>query len=370
MNKRLLLLFGFAITAVILNHAIYWVLDSHHVWVVPGWLARNEAGGLALHNFLYALLAILKKLATFCVPSFLFASGFFSAFSGRKTGSGSQLRITSNRVLALVIPYLVWAIVIFVANPYGAVQRDPGKFLARLVYGGVIPEYYFIPLLIQFTILAPLITDWARNKSARLLTVAVLLQLGVAAVSYLNVFVPVPVIGHLLDINRTWSLFPTWALFFPLGMVVGFHQTQFTQFITRYRAWLIAGMILFATLAMLENEFVLLPRGTNWRDSPLTIPTTLYALCAIGVFMGTDFKNFFLSKPLLYLSNKTFAIYLIHSLAIRLLYNYITDYQHVWKSYPIFYLFILMAAAFIMPLALIEIVRRTPLRSLNRFLFG
>lgn len=368
MYKRLMLLFGLSITAVIANHAIFWSLNVQHVWAEPLPL-RPLWGGVSINTVFTGFLIAVKKLCTFCVPAFLFASGYFAAYSNRKPGAGSHLKTIGNRVLTLVGPYVLWSLLLFLINPFQE-ETTPGKILARLLYGGAVPEYYFVPLLIQFTILAPFLVGLARNRPRLLLLAAAAMQLGVAGLSYLNVFWPVPYIGHILQINRTWSVFPTWAFFFPLGMVVNFHQSSFQRSIHRNRFWLVAGAVIFGMLAVLENEVFLLPNGVNWRDSALTLPTVLYALCMIGVFLAFETTRSALAEPLFFLANKTYTIYLIHPAVIALAMRVVDQWLFPILSFPYLFLLILAVLGLGVPVAIIQLARQFVSASIYKYVFG
>lgn len=368
MYKRLLLLFGLAITAVIINHAIYWSLNAQHVWAEPMPL-EPLWGGVSINTVFAGVLIAVKKLCTFCVPAFLFASGYFAAYSGGRTGTGPRYKLAWNRVRSLIVPYLIWSVLLFIINPFH-MENTPGKIIARLLYGGAVPEYYFVPLLIQFTILAPLLVNWARTRSRDLLVVAALMQLSVAALSYLNIFWPVPYIGHILTINRTWSVFPTWAFFFPLGMVVYFHQARFLKTITQNRLTLLAATVALGALCVAESEVFLLPRGVNWRDSALTIPTVLYALCMIGTLLAFDFTRSAAAEPFFFLSNKTFTIYLIHPAVITLAVRLVNTWLHPILTFPYLFVLILIAVGLGVPVLIITLARKMVSASVYKYVFG
>ncbi len=368
MNKRLLLLFGYAITAVIINHAIYWSANSSQVWIEPLALRFTLGTGFPVNEMFYHLILAAKKLMTFCVPAFLFASGYFAAYSGRKKGS-AQAKVIFRRVLALFVPYAIWSVVLFILNPYDQ-QVSLGKMAARLLYGGAVPEYYFVPLLIQFTILAPFLVSQAREHPRRLLLLAGLLQLSVVVVSYASLFVRIPLAHQFVVTNRIWSLFPTWAFFFPLGMVAGFHATQFYQLITRYRPWLLVGMVTFGSLAVLETEIVASALNGNLRDSALTIPTTLYALCTTFVFLAYDFTRSPISKPFYFLADKTYSIYLIHPVVFFLIMRFVKYYLHQILSFPYLFLMLMIAIGLCVPALVLVGSRRAMGANVYRYLFG
>ena len=80
MVRRLYLLTGIAIFAVVLNHAAGWGFTSMFWWV-------NRYSSLTPPNYdqvgslSYYFLVVLKQITTFSVPAFLFVSGFFVTYA-------------------------------------------------------------------------------------------------------------------------------------------------------------------------------------------------------------------------------------------------------------------------------------------------
>lgn len=369
MNKRLYLLFGISIAFVVLNHSIFWCITSSNAW--HGQVSTAYIPGTTpMAAWLYYLLIVVKKMATFAVPAFLFASGYFAAFSGRKTSAGGPgFKIILNRVLALAIPYAVWSVIIFLVNP---LNDDVSilKLIPRLLYGGVIPGYFFVPLLIQFTILAPFMVSWARDHSRALLIVTAVLQLVVMALSYVSLFVPLPYVQHFFEVTRTWSIFPTWAFYYALGMVAGFHPADFQQFITRYKIWFTAGTLVFAVLAVTESVWLTGLLGNNGGDNQVLMASSLFSLCFICAFLTGNFSSSPISKPFSYLSNKTFGIYLVHILVVSTLPLLVGAYLPFLRDLPLLFLLLLLAAGFGVPLLLMFLTRKLVGQQVYKYLFG
>ena len=133
MNKRLLILNGIAIIAVVANHAshigflaMFWWTDQYLPVSVPNF---DQMGSISY----YGLIA-QQKLALFSVPSFMFVSGVFIAYAVR----GNQSRLTwvmiRKRIVNLLPPYLIWTFV-FVIGEIVVVKESftPLEFLLNFI---------------------------------------------------------------------------------------------------------------------------------------------------------------------------------------------------------------------------------------------
>ena len=88
MTKRVFLLNGLAIVAVVCNHAaswgytaLFWWTDRYRPVTVPNY---DQLGSLS-----YWAIVVVRQLTVFSLPAFLFVSGFFVAYASR--GNRSSL---------------------------------------------------------------------------------------------------------------------------------------------------------------------------------------------------------------------------------------------------------------------------------------
>mgnify|MGYP002228261987 CR=1 FL=1 len=112
------------------------------------------------------LALFLNQAARFCVPLFLFLSGYSLGIGDRPMPYGAFLKRRASRVLA---PYLVWVLVYEWSN----CGFDPGVWLEQLgdltgqlrnfLAGQAAPHLYFIPIVVQGYVLYPLLKGWVRR---------------------------------------------------------------------------------------------------------------------------------------------------------------------------------------------------------------
>jgi surface polysaccharide O-acyltransferase-like enzyme len=138
---------GMAIVLVVLAHC-----------AGLGWGFRDVDGGAL--NFGWSV--AMRNLALCSLPLFLFVSGYLLGKVHCPTWDeyGSYL---SKRVSRVAIPYLFWSIFFISLGAIRAGGLDPLNALWILLTGQADGPYYFILMMIQFYLIAPLLArvlDW------------------------------------------------------------------------------------------------------------------------------------------------------------------------------------------------------------------
>ena len=365
MTRRLILLNGLAIIAVVVSHTADW-----------GFLQLTE---LSLNNWLYVVLLMMTKLASFCVPAFLFASGAFAVYADRERSGQTSLvaaikvanwRAVRQRVAALLWPYMLWSVWVFLWLAGQGITFSLAQYVSWMIAGGAVAPYYYVPMLCQFVLLSPIIIWLARRNAWALLIGAAAIQFGVMGLQYWNAVQPVPLVGHWFAVNRHWSFFPTWILFFVLGVLFGCKGQSFKAWIVRHRQGLTVGVVVFGSLAIVEAQWLIDHAHVNWRYSPLTMTSLLYSLCFVLAFMAYEGMQPQLVRVLNYLSTRTFGIYLIHEAVLKVGAKVVDTQLHWLATYTLIYTCVLTAVAIVIPLMLMAAVLKSPARRYYRYLFG
>src|SRR5574338_1320500 len=146
MNRRLLMLNGLAILAVLANHAshsgfiaMFWWTDRYMPVSVPNY---DQMGSLS-----YYLLIVMQKLAVFSVPTFLFITGIFLAYTARGSQSHLTWKVVSKRVLNLLPPYFLWTTVFLAIQFLLGERASLGETVLLYLWVDVSP-FFFIPLVL------------------------------------------------------------------------------------------------------------------------------------------------------------------------------------------------------------------------------
>jgi len=371
--RRLFLLNGLGILAVVCNHAVgwgftamFWWTDRYRAVVVPNF---DQLGTPAY----YALVAI-EKLAVFSVPTFLLTSGFFIAYAARGSQSTLTWRTVLTRVKALLVPYLVWSTVILVGDLLQGITYGPTEYLRKLVCGEAVAPYFYVPLLCQLILLSPLLVPMARTRPRELLLISVVVLLGVLGVQYL-VFYRELSGADMPVVNRMEVLLPPCAFvrlmfFFVLGMVAGFYVQQFTRVLHRLKRVLVPATAIFGLLAIVESEAMYRLGGVDLRGSPLTIFSSLYAVTFVMAFLAFDEISIPFSTIVNRFGKATYGVYLLHPIVLEFAARSMQKFTPWILAYPIAFVTVLVILAAGGPLIVMEWTAKSRVRRYYRYLFG
>ncbi|MBN1657060.1 MAG: acyltransferase [Anaerolineae bacterium] len=313
MIRRLSLLGGLSILAVVASHAAGWGFIAMFFWTdryrpvtVPNY---DQIGTLS-----YYILVAVRSWASFAVAAFLFLSGFFLAYSARSAQVTLQWKVILRRIRSLLIPYLIWSCAILILDAMQGKIYPPGEYVWRLVSGGAHPAYYYVPLICQFYLLAPFVVSAAKTRPIRFLIAAAAIQLGALALRYLSrAGEGIPALH-----TATGLLWPTYAFFFALGLVASFHPVRLGQWMAKNRRFLLAGLIVSAIATVVESEFGFHVTGVRRGTGPATLSTSVYAIAFVTCFLTFDRVAVQFSKTLTRLSSMSYGIYLVHPIILEL----------------------------------------------------
>lgn len=371
MVRRFLLLNGLAIICAVVYHASGWGFTAMFWWThryadvaVPNFDQMGSAG-------YYALRAV-EQLIIFAVPAFLFVSGFFIAFAAGRTKGNVRWSTVVARIRTLFIPYLLWSLLIWTADFAQGERYAPLTYLEMLVTGRTASPYYFVPLLIQFYLLSPLLAPLAKRRGLILLVVSAVIQLSIRALIFLNTIESLPpAFEPLMPLTASW-FFPGHLFWFSFGIVAGLHLDTLKALLPRIK-WpaLILALILYP-LGILEWEWVLRTSSETWIAARETVLDSFFALAAILAFLAFSEVKIPFTDELSDLGSKSFGIYLAHSpvleytaRAIYLLAPWLLASQFLLQP-------ILVAMGLGIPLLLMHLANseRLPVRSYYQYIFG
>jgi len=366
MRKQIPLLRGLAILAVVLYHCAAVGHTAMFFWAHR--FRQVESPNFDQFGSLpYYVLLATQRLAWFAVPAFLFIAGFSMAYATSGKRIGASLPIIRARIGLLIWPYLIWSLAIFLRNGIllGTID-SPGGYVQRLVFGRAEPLYYFIPLLIQFYLMSPFITRWAKTKPALLLAVAAAIQLGMNILLYL----PWEPLGKFGYAGYSWG-FWHWAFFFPLGSVCFVHYRRAKALLARFR-WVLlaaAGVTLVVSTWEVVALFSTNP-SFDWAHHTIRIPSVLYALTFILAFLAFDNVRVPFASGLGWLGTRSYAVYLLHFPAVQAMAKCVYRFAPQLLGNQGLYQPLLFIAGLGFPLLLMTVVARSPLRKYHQYLFG
>lgn len=368
MPKRLLVLNGLSILAVILFHAEGWGFTA-----MFSWAHRYEALALpwqpALAPFGYYAMRLIEQLVSFSIPAFLFVSGFFVAFS-----AGRQQRLDRKivwaRIKYLLVPYVFWSMILWVFLALDGRRFGALDYVRLLLTGGSNPAFYYVPLLIQYYLLAPIIVRLARTQWLPLLLVTGVLQLVLHIGQY----------PSLLGIEPPWlqtlnSLLPKWLFtyrlfWFCLGVVANLHLAALKRGLERFKWLALGGATALFVLGFIEFEVLGWLAQAPALPMRETVVDAFYALAFILAYLAFGEVRWPQSEALTSLGTKSYGIYLAHSPVMELVSRVLYHVAPWLLGYPLILIPLLVFIGLGVPLFLMRLILQSPARRWYVYLFG
>lgn len=374
MNKRLLLLNGLAIIAVIVSHVAGWgqgIMTSEKwqsVFLAIGLKGFDRFPGIA-----YNLTTIIRMLANFAVPSFFFVTGFFIAYAERGSDTSFSYRVVFARIGRLMIPYTIWSVVLFAIGRF--VFNDifsPIQYLWIFFSIGAELHLYYVPALILFYLVIPPLLPLIHRRPLPAVVIAAFLQIGLVIFNWMTTYRLVTI--NLPDPFSVQPWFPTWwvskwVLFGTLGIICGFAPLWFSKFLEKNKKLHFgAAFLLFLLLASVE----LAARLTDLIGFELAARLTeiVYGVFFILFFLSSSVEKSSIAKVLYWLSGRIYGIYMLHYPVLIFLAHGLGLVIPFMLGYQILYQPILFAVSLAIPILAMQFVSRTPLRRYYRYLFG
>jgi surface polysaccharide O-acyltransferase-like enzyme len=383
MTRRFLLLMGLGILGLILNHSATF---GYQATFDLAWRYRPEVAAACgdltppvscpnydqVHSATYWGLTFVRRFIAFGVPVFLMVSGYFIAFAAGSKNANIKWSILKMRVVGILIPYLVWSAIIFVGQAlfYNRIYPTAWAYIRRLLVGGATGSYYYIPLLIQMYLLSPILVPLAKKQWKWLLVGTAVLMIFVELLRYLQLFgIGEPLVPRLILLTPLW-FFPRRLFWFALGIVFGFHISEFKPFLIRHKNKLVVGTVVFYLLSLVEFEVLLSLSGEPWIDFFSTFTTNIYAGLFMLALLSVKKLKIPYTPQIMDIGTKAFGVYLVHEQVLELVGTLMFRFAPWMLNYQILYQPIMIFFALGVPLMLMRIVSRLPVKKLYKYSFG
>lgn len=369
MTRRLLYLNGIATLFAVANHAIGWGFVAMFWWahrfrpvVSPNFDAMYGAG--------YFELRFLEQCVTFAIPAFLLVSGFFLAFAGGRSPSSGGWRVIGVRLVQLLIPFFLWSLVMVGAQIAQGQTYAPSQLVGLFLLGQSTPAFYFIPLLVQLYLLAPILVAVGRRSPTGLLLLTAVIQIPVYVLRYAMILGMLPSGGGPAGFVTAGWFFPGHVFWFALGIVIGLRSADFKLLATRLRGWALAAVLILLPAGILEWEWLLRHSGEPWISPRPTLLDTVFSLAVLMLFLAAGEHKFPFEKRFQALGTKSYGVYLAHSLVLLGLAQLTYHFAPALLGMPLAFMSLLISGGLLGPLLLMTAVRHSPASGAYRFLFG
>jgi fucose 4-O-acetylase-like acetyltransferase len=353
---------------VVLNHATSWAFIGMFWWThryrdvtVPNF---DQLGSLS-----YYTIRVIEQLVAFTVPSFLFVSGFFIAFVGDRSSLSSMWLGAWNRLRTLLLPYLIWSTVMLIERMTEGFRPTLGQTMNIYLMGRAAEPYYYIPVLCQCLLLAPLLIALGKNHWRSVLAAAALLHLMVEGWHYAQLLgVQSPWLSAMAPLTNVW-LFPGKLVFFALGVVVSLHLEEAQGFLQKYRSLWLALAVAFIPLGVLEWELLRTNSPDQWLSYFDTLADSFYAV-AVLAFAITFTAKVPMSDGIQDVGKYSYGIYLTHAIVLGLAARVVYHVAPWLLGLSLFFYLFLVVIGLGIPLTAMRLMKTSTLRGGYRFVFG
>jgi hypothetical protein len=157
-------------------------------------------------------------------------------------------------------------------------------------------------------------------------------------------------------------------LFFAIGVIIGTHREVFEPWLKQRRGVMLATLLAFVPLSIVEGHVVFL--NTGLPRVGFSLASALYALSFIFWWLSLEGRPGRIAQSLQPLTTKVYGIFLIHALVLEVVNKGIDAYAPWVFGIQLLYQPVLIAAGLLVPLTMMAIVRRSRLRQTYSYLFG
>jgi len=314
-----------------------------------------ESGFPPVAGGLLVVLNQLKNLGVFGVPVFLFISGAFTSYAAKGTPPKLTARFLFAVLSRICCPYVLWSAAFYsvIFLQFGE-KYTPQGYIKNLLVGY---PFHFIPLLLFFYLVSPLLVRLGRRHGLSLVVgfgAYQLLLLGVLRTTALpqqsKILVP-PVLGGTLAL---------WAIYFPLGLVYGLHKGAMLPCLQKAKVLSALSAAVLFVLGVLDSTRIL--------DLPLAI--SLAPIAFVMILPVIDRQSIPLVEALETIGKRSYGLYLTQLLVLDLTLLAAGTFVPWLLGYSVALFPLLFMSAIAVPLLVMQGLARSPARAVHRYVFG
>lgn len=279
---------GICIICVILIHAIY----------------VEDTTNLSIGQFVSIA---IRQVINFPVAVFLGFAGFFVGVHISRGGSIKIWRRSSD----LFIPYLIATAFYFVLYQVNPIAEGMIFIIKAIFLGSGIEIGYFVIVLVQLTLITPLIMLIKSDRTHIVVTVSMFF-IGFLYTYLTNIFKISP-----LD-EFPWSsiFFFTWYPVYHIGLYIGINKERVYS-LSRNR-YILPMVILLLVISLIEALYLRVYVEGPLFNRQIKASSILYATMVLVAFLSFKIPRLYVLTP--YISNigtSTYFIYLYHLVVLR-----------------------------------------------------
>lgn len=272
----------------------------------------------------YMAVMTFWRLSSFVVQGFIFLSGF-KMFFNRKD-KFEPLKFYIGKVKNIILPYIIWVVIFyfyFKIRGFLPEQNDFFAIVRHIFMGDLAGHFYFVPVIVQFYILAP-VWNILEKKVKPAISVAV------------SLVVMLTLTALLKNFRYTDRIFTTYLFYFVAGIYAGANYDKFVALIKKHFG-VVAG---FFVIAAISNSILTYVSFAGIKHIAfLEYVHIAYCILAIFFCFGVALKlnRIAENKLVKNIDRASYYIYLAHPLFIYVIDHimYMKDIASVRYTYPI-----------------------------------
>ena len=281
---------------------------------------------ILIHVLSYSVVALQKQswqfaavffpwqIAAYVVPAFLFCGAVKLSFQINESKLPSWPVYMKRRIQKVYLPYVLATVVYFlVFGIFGKLGLSLKQLLHYLLVGDVSAPLYYIIVVMQFYLLLPL-WKWLVQK------IPASIALPAAAMIYMLMPQEASAVTQIgVAFRYTDRVFPTYLVFWVLGLYVGKHYESVSDALNGHRKAAGCSMLLvllFAFVSYRLNLEAKSPLGTGGMKMFSDVLTIL-GLLSLCLWIQQS-KHERLKKLLAAIHTVSFPVYLYHCLFLEL----------------------------------------------------
>ncbi|HMV43176.1 MAG TPA: acyltransferase [Leptospiraceae bacterium] len=253
---------------------------------------------------------LMANFSRFCVPAFIFSSGFFLSWKGFSAFWNSKIK-------NLLIPYLIIACIgFFTKYPAESFLSD---IIPKLLLGQVFQPYYYVPLLFSFYLLYSLFFRNIQNWSANLFYLVLILSLLINVWSNHSYPKSLPYIGGMEAISFTNYLF-----FFVSGFSAKRLLTNKNLFLDSLSAnrYYFQGLVITILIYLSVVTYYTVDLNLEISNHFLFYPIACFIVFTlIGIRLESTNQTFLkkIYSVFVFIGENSLALFLLHPMTIHLM---------------------------------------------------
>lgn len=347
-NRQFAALRGLAMLLVVLNHSVH----------LGSWYSQ-QVGYASPTGLEYYLWLVLEQLGVFAVPIFLFVSGSFFVYAARGKDLRSAYKIVWTNLGHIIFPYVLWSLFFYILIYFWLGQSySPVEYVKHLIVGY---PFNFVPLLIFFYLLAPLLVSGGQRLSWLLLA-----GIGIYQYVLLNLAYPgilgfrFPDFMQILEIPVLRTTIAIWGIYFPLGVVYSLNAAKLIPLLFRLRWFFLFGAVLLFVSNIFRYSSAELPPIEGYL-APLFMSLLLPSIRRDQLPMA---------RRLELVGKRSYGLYLMHFNFINLTLFLVSLAFPALLGIRVLLVPVLFIIGLFLPLALMNGLARSRTMSTYRYVFG